>query len=82
MSDDEEPESPQMSPYMVDVVEGKRYFWCSCGKSKKQPFCDGAHAGTSFQPITFVAERTGSLSLCGCKLTDDGPWCDGTHLLY
>lgn len=82
MSDDEEPESPQMAPYMVDVVEGKRYFWCSCGKSKKQPFCDGAHSGTSFQPIAYVAERTGPLSLCGCKLTDDGPWCDGSHLLY
>lgn len=79
---DEEPESPQMSPYMAEVVEGKRYFWCSCGKSKNQPFCDGAHKGTDFKPIPFVAETTGTVTLCGCKKTDDGPWCDGSHLLY
>lgn len=79
---DEEPESPQMSPYMVEVEEGKRYFWCSCGKSKNQPFCDGSHAGTSFEPVAFVAETTGTVTLCGCKKTDDGPYCDGSHLLY
>ncbi len=79
---DEEPESPQMSPYMVEVKEGKQYFWCSCGKSKNQPFCDGSHAGTSFEPVPFVAEKTGTMSLCGCKKTDDGPHCDGAHLLY
>lgn len=79
---DEEPESPQMSPYMVDVEEGKRYFWCSCGKSQKQPFCDGSHKGTSFTPVAFVADMTGTMSLCGCKLTDDEPHCDGSHLLY
>ena len=81
MSDDE-PESPQMSPYMVEVEEGKRYFWCSCGKSKNQPFCDGSHEGTSFKPVPFVAEATGTMTLCGCKKTDDEPFCDGSHLLY
>ncbi len=79
---DEEPESPQMSPYMVEVEEGKRYFWCSCGKSQKQPFCDGSHEGTSFQPVPYVAETSGTVSFCGCKKTDDHPYCDGSHLLY
>ena len=79
---DEEPQSPQMSPYMVEVEEGKRYFWCSCGKSEKQPFCDGSHEGTSFQPVPYKAEAKGTISFCGCKKTDDQPYCDGSHLLY
>ena len=82
MSDEEEPLSPQMTPYMVEVEAGKRYFWCSCGRSKNQPFCDGSHEGTSFEPVAFVAETTGTMSLCGCKKTDDEPYCDGSHLLY
>lgn len=79
---DEEPESPQMSPYMVEVEEGKRYFWCSCGKSQNQPFCDGSHAGTSFTPVAFKAEKSGTVTFCGCKKTDDQPFCDGSHLLF
>lgn len=81
MSSDEA-ESPQMSPYMVEVEEGKRYFWCACGKSQNQPFCDGSHKGTSIEPVPFVAETTGTMSLCGCKKTDDEPFCDGSHLMF
>jgi len=79
MSD--EPVVAQTGPYQVELEEGKRYFWCTCGRSGKQPFCDGSHKGTSFQPTAFVAEASGMANLCGCKDTDDGPYCDGSHNL-
>jgi CDGSH-type Zn-finger protein len=69
----------QLGPYQVELVEGRPYFWCSCGRSSRQPFCDGSHKGTTFQPVRFVAESSGTFNLCGCKGTDDKPFCDGTH---
>lgn len=75
----DEPIPAQLSPYMVDVQEGKRYSWCRCGRSKNQPFCDGSHKGTDIQPLAFVAEQTETVHLCGCKSTNDAPFCDGTH---
>ena len=77
----DEPERPQLNPYQVELEEGKRYAWCSCGRSKKQPFCDGSHAGTGMEPLMFTAERTETALLCGCKDTGDPPFCDGSHLL-
>jgi CDGSH iron-sulfur domain-containing protein 3 len=69
----------QTGPYQVELIEGKDYWYCRCGRSSKQPFCDGAHMATSFQPLKFTADRTGTFNLCGCKATDDEPFCDGTH---
>ncbi len=69
------------SPIGVDVVEGKSYFWCTCGKSKKQPFCDGSHKGTSFSPLAFKADQSKKVFFCTCKLTKDPPLCDGSHNL-
>jgi CDGSH-type Zn-finger protein len=69
----------QKGPYQIDVVEGKAYFWCRCGRSAKQPFCDGAHKGTGLEPMRFVASSTGTVNVCGCKSTDDEPFCDGSH---
>ena len=77
----EEPERPQLNPYQVELEEGKRYAWCRCGRSKNQPFCAGAHAGTGIEPLMFTAERTETALLCGCKDTGDPPYCDGSHLL-
>jgi len=77
----EDPISAQLSPYSVELEEGKAYFWCRCGRSKTQPFCDGSHKDTGIEPLRFVAEATGTVSLCGCKQTDDAPFCDGTHNL-
>ncbi len=61
-----QPVSPQNAPYAVDVEEGKDYYWCTCGRSQKQPFCDGAHEGTEFRSMVFTAAKTEAISLCGC----------------
>ena len=69
----------QKGPYAVDVEEGKTYFWCSCGKSENQPFCDGSHSGSSFSPKPYKAEKTGKVFFCGCKHSDTPQLCDGSH---
>ncbi len=69
----------QKSPYRIDVEAGKTYWWCACGKSAKQPYCDGSHKGTGFSPMKFEADKNESYPFCGCKMTGKGPRCDGTH---
>lgn len=73
------PISPQNKPYAVEVEAGKSYYWCACGRSKNQPYCDGSHQGTDFQPVTFTAKKTDTVYLCGCKKTGNQPFCDGSH---
>lgn len=73
------PDIPQKTPLPVDVEEDRKYFWCSCGKSDRQPFCDGSHQGTDFLPLTYVAETTRTLYFCACKHTQGAPLCDGSH---
>ena len=73
------PKRPQNSPYAVELKAGQKYAWCVCGASSSQPFCDGAHRGTDFQPLVFTAEVTQSAYLCGCKSTSGAPFCDGSH---
>lgn len=63
----------------VALVEGQKYWYCRCGRSKNQPFCDGSHKVTSFDPMPFTAEFTGEVKLCMCKHTSNPPFCDGTH---
>ena len=65
-------------PIVVQVEYGKQYLWCTCGASKKQPFCDGSHKGTPFKPLKFKADHT-EMALCSCKATQNGPKCDGSH---
>ncbi len=67
------------TPYAVDVEEGKTYYWCSCGKSQKQPFCDSSHKGTAFMPLKYEAGKSARLFFCGCKATANAPLCDGAH---
>ncbi len=73
------PVCAQPKPYLVTLHGGRTYHWCACGRSRKQPFCDGSHAGTGLEPHRFVASRTEEVLLCGCKRTCDAPFCDGSH---
>ena len=66
-------------PIAIDVEQGKSYYWCSCGKSSKQPFCDGSHKGSEFNPQVFKAEETKKMFFCTCKQTSNQPFCDGSH---
>lgn len=69
----------QKAPYAMDVEEGKNYFWCSCGKSSKQPLCDGSHKDTEMTPIKYTAPKSQKVYFCGCKHAVNRPLCDGTH---
>ncbi|MBP0021387.1 MAG: CDGSH iron-sulfur domain-containing protein [Cyanobacteria bacterium SBLK] len=60
-------------------LEAGTYYWCSCGQSKDQPFCDGSHAGTDFTPLKFTVEEKKTVALCQCKATANQPFCDGAH---
>ena len=71
--------SPQNVPYKVKVEKDKTYFWCSCGLSKKQPFCDGSHKVGDFKPIKYLAKSNKIVWFCGCKRTKHQPFCDGSH---
>ena len=74
-----EPVSPQTKPYAVEVEAEKTYHWCACGRSKNQPFCDGSHKGTAFNPVKYTAEASKKVFFCGCKATAKSPLCDGSH---
>ena len=67
------------APIPVDVEGGKTYYWCSCGKSAKQPFCDGSHKGSEFTPVAYTPAQSAKVYLCACKRTHQAPLCDGTH---
>jgi len=69
----------QKMPMAVELVAGRTYWWCACGLSKTQPFCDGSHKSTVFNPVQYLAERSGTAYLCACKQTRTAPMCDGTH---
>lgn len=74
-----EPVVAQKSPIPVEVEAGKTYYWCSCGRSKDQPFCDGSHKGTGFTPLAWTADKSGTVYFCACKHTKNPPLCDGSH---
>jgi CDGSH iron-sulfur domain-containing protein 3 len=74
-----EPVIAQKSPIAVEVEAGKTYYWCTCGKSDKQPFCNGAHKGGEFAPMAWTAPESKTAYLCACKHTKNGPLCDGSH---
>ena len=74
-----EPVIAQKSPYPVQVEAEKTYYWCACGRSTKQPFCDGSHKGTEFTPVKYEAKESKTVYFCGCKHSANKPLCDGTH---
>ncbi len=73
------PKIAQKAPYPVEVEAGKSYFWCTCGQSDNQPFCDGSHQGSDFAPMKYEADESKRLFFCGCKATAGAPLCDGSH---
>lgn len=73
------PVASQKAPYAVDLTAGEEYYWCACGRSAKQPFCDGTHQGSGLEPMAFVADKTETVYLCGCRSSSKKPFCDGTH---
>ena len=75
----DKPVVAQKSPIPVEIEEGKSYWWCSCGLSKSQPFCDGSHKETSFTPVKYDATESTRKFFCACKATAGQPFCDGTH---
>lgn len=75
-----EPTIARLKPYLTTLEGGRTYWWCSCGRSAKQPFCDGSHKGTGFEPLKHVAAAGGEeVLLCACKRTRTAPFCDGAH---
>lgn len=74
----DQPEIARKSPYVLDLAPGT-YWWCACGRSKSQPFCDGSHKGTSFTPVKLEIAQTTQVALCGCKHSRNKPICDGSH---
>ncbi|KPK40046.1 MAG: hypothetical protein AMJ69_03880 [Gammaproteobacteria bacterium SG8_47] len=73
-----EPVCAQKGPYALELEPGD-YWWCACGKSATQPFCDGSHKGTEFCPVKFTLTEKTKVWLCGCKQSNDKPFCDGMH---
>jgi len=74
-----EPEIGGRAPIAVEVEAGKSYWWCACGRSKTQPFCDGSHKVTSLTPVEFKAAKSGKVFFCTCKRSAKKPTCDGSH---
>ena len=73
-----EPTIAAKEPAVLDLEPGT-YYWCSCGRSKNQPYCDGAHEGTEFTPLEFTVAEKKQVALCQCKRTGNAPYCDGAH---
>ncbi len=73
-----EPVIAQKFPYVLELEAGE-YWWCACGRSANQPFCDGSHKDTDITPVKFTLTEKTKVWLCGCKRTSDKPFCDGTH---
>jgi CDGSH-type Zn-finger protein len=67
-----------LNPAEIELEPGE-YWWCSCGRSMNQPFCDGSHDGTGLEPMSFVVKEKTTVWLCNCKQTKDKPFCDGSH---
>ena len=74
----DQPEIAQKSPFVLELEPGT-YWWCACGRSRTQPFCDGSHKGTPFTPVKCELTEPTRVALCGCKRSKTKPYCDGSH---
>ncbi len=73
-----DPKIAQKAPFVLDMKPGN-YYWCACGKSNKQPFCDGSHKGSEFSPVKTEINEEKQVAWCACKHSTSAPFCDGTH---
>lgn len=73
-----EPLCTQKKPYVLELAAGE-YWWCACGRSRNQPFCDGSHQGTGLNPHKITLEQQTKVWLCGCRHSKTPPYCDGSH---
>ncbi|HIJ62386.1 MAG TPA: CDGSH iron-sulfur domain-containing protein [Rhodospirillaceae bacterium] len=73
------PTIAQKAPVPVELEAGKTYYYCTCGLSDRQPFCNGSHKGTEFAPQAFTADQSKTAYLCACKHSKSQPFCDGSH---
>jgi len=79
MSHRSQPVVAKKGPFVVELEPGKTYYWCSCGRSENQPFCDGSHKNTELEPVAFEVEEKKKYGLCGCKHSKNQPFCDRSH---
>ena len=79
MTENNLPKIAAKSPFVIEVKAGSKYFWCSCGLSSKQPFCDGSHKGSGMKSVAFEANEDKMIYFCGCKQSKNGVFCDGSH---
>lgn len=75
----EKPTVAQKAPYKEEIKGGRIYWWCACGRSSNQPYCDGTHKGTGMAPVKVLVDDPKEVYFCGCKNTKTPPFCDGTH---
>lgn len=75
----EKPKIAGRKPIEVELKKGEDYYWCTCGRSSNQPFCDGSHKETSFTPLKFTVDKDETAHLCTGKQTKNPPYCDGSH---
>ena len=73
------PEIGGRQPIPIKLEAGKSYWWCACGRSKSQPFCDGSHKGTTFTPVEYKPAEAEEAWFCACKRSGKKPMCDGSH---
>jgi CDGSH-type Zn-finger protein len=79
MDNTSNPNDEVPGPFRINLKGRKRYLWCACGRSGKQPLCDASHEGTRFEPVSYQAAEDITVAFCGCKFTKNPPFCDGTH---
>ena len=76
----DKPKVVQKKPFETEIKANRIYWWCACGLSEKQPFCDGSHKGTGIKPVQYQTDKLETVNFCGCKNTKNSPFCDGSHL--
>lgn len=74
--------NPADRPYRADVTAGELIVWCACGRSQRQPYCDGSHRGSEYRPLRYTLPQNLTVAFCGCKATKSPPFCDGSHLQF